>query len=87
MPNIKAAKKALRQSNKRRALNDAKKKKIKELSKQAEKAFAEKSDTAADLVKQLVQALDKAAKTHTIHRNRAARLKSSFQKKLNTLLK
>lgn len=87
MPNKQAAKKALRQSVRRRALNDDKKKKIKELTKEVEKALTEKSDKAADVVKQLVQALDKAAKGNTIHHNRAARLKSSFQKKLNALLK
>ncbi|MBI2410586.1 MAG: 30S ribosomal protein S20 [Candidatus Kerfeldbacteria bacterium] len=87
MPNINAAKKALRQTKKRTTRNDAKKKKIKELTKQFTKALAASPADAAAMISQVIQALDKAAKTNTIHRNKAARHKSALQRKLNALLK
>ncbi len=85
MPITHSATKALRQTKKRTALNNAKKKRIKELMKQVEKAVASKAADTVKLVQSATKALDKAAKTHTIHANRAARLKSQLQKKLRTL--
>lgn len=87
MPNINAAKKALRQTKKRTTRNDAKKKKIKELTKQFTKALAANPTDAAAMISQVIQALDKAAKTNTIHPNKAARHKSVLQRKLNAVLK
>lgn len=87
MPITHSAIKALRQTKKRTALNNAKKKRIKELFKQVEKAFEAKSADTVKLVQSATKALDKAAKTHTIHSNRAARLKSQLQRKLKTIAK
>lgn len=85
MPNTTAAKKALRQTKKRTVLNIVKKKKVKELSKDLLKAIEEKSDTAQKLLSTTVKALDKAAKSNTIHPNKAARHKASLQKKYNAV--
>lgn len=87
MPITRSATKALRQTKKRTALNNAKKKRIKELFKQVEKALEAKSADTVKLVQSATKALDKAAKTNTIHFNRAARLKSQLQRKLKTLAK
>ena len=66
----KSAKKALRQSVRRKAMNDTRKKAYKE----AVKNF--KKSPTTELLSLAYQKLDKAAKNLTIHPNRAARLKS-----------
>ncbi len=85
MPNKDAAKKALRQAQKCTVRNLAKKRKIKELVKASLKAIESKSNDAQATVVAAAKALDKAAKTNTIHRNRAARFKSRLQRKLNAM--
>ncbi|HLD21307.1 MAG TPA: 30S ribosomal protein S20 [Patescibacteria group bacterium] len=87
MPTTKAAKKALRQTKKQTAQNSAKKKRIKELTKDFLKAVETKAPEAHELLQKTTQALDKSAKTHTIHKNRASRQKSALQKKFNTAFK
>jgi len=74
MPVIKSAKKKLRQDKKKRQRNKEIKNSLKELIKKAEKDPSEK------LIKQLMSIADKAAKNHTIHKNKAARIKSTFAK-------
>lgn len=87
MANTSAAKKALRQTLKRTQLNLAKKKQIKETISAAKDALNESADDAAEKVSIAVKALDKAGKTHTIHQNKAARLKAALQHKLAVVTK
>lgn len=87
MPNKASAEKALRQSIKRAARNTASKKHVKELVKSSVEEIVDKSKSAVDTVKKAIQAIDKAAKKNVMHANKAARMKSQLQKKLNSLLK
>ncbi len=67
MPNLRAAKKALRQNKRRRTLNLAYKKNMKDPIKQFKKLVAaKKSNEAKKLLPQIYKALDKAAKHGTI---------------------
>lgn len=74
MPVLKHAKKKLRQDKKRTAHNKKLEEQYKSLLKKA------KLDLSRDNVKRAVSAIDKAAKKHLIHKNKAARLKSSLAK-------
>lgn len=74
MPVTKSAKKKLRQDKKRRERNKKLINLFKNLIKKAKKQPSEKAIRAA------VGALDKAAKRNVIHKNKAARLKSSIAK-------
>ena len=83
IPNIASARKRLRQSNKRRGLNRAKKAAIKRVEKQLRIYLeAGDKDAARALLPQLAQAADKAAKRNTIHANKAARIKSRWTKRV-----
>lgn len=74
MPVLKHAKKKLRQDKKRTIHNRKLKEQYKSLIKKA------KLNLSVDNVKRAVSAIDKAAKKHLIHKNKAARLKSSLAK-------
>lgn len=77
MPITKSAKKAVRQNLRRRARNLIKKEAYKRLVRDVKKlAAAGKKKEAEKLLPQLYKALDKAAKTNVIKKNKAARLKS-----------
>lgn len=76
MPVIKSAIKKLKQSLKHEAQNRGVKRHVKELVDAFKKAPSVKAYSAA------VSALDKAAKTNVIHKNKAARLKSRLSKRL-----
>ena len=77
----KSAKKALRQSLKRRKTNAVQKSKIKNLLKQVRNlASQKKTEEAKKLLPQLYKILDKAAKTGLIKKNTAARKKSRLTK-------
>ena len=81
MPITKSAKKALRQSERRRKRNTQKKDAYKELVKKMQKAVeAGKTDDARAMLPALYKAVDKAAKTRVIAKNKAARLKSRAAK-------
>lgn len=74
---MKAAFKHLRQTKKRTALNKMKKNAVKDLRKKIQKLLAEKkADEAKKLAPLFYKAADKAAKTFTITKNKAGRLKS-----------
>ncbi|MBI4079381.1 MAG: 30S ribosomal protein S20 [Candidatus Levybacteria bacterium] len=75
MPVIKSAKKKLRQDRKRKQRNDAFYSHVKKLLKQARKSRSKESARKA------TQAVDKAAKRGLLHKNKAARIKSSLVKK------
>lgn len=76
MPIIKSAKKALRQSTKRRAENQIWKNKLNEAVK---KATAEKSPA---FLSQAYKTIDKSAKRGLIKKNKASRMKSKLAKLL-----
>lgn len=79
MPIIKSAIKKMRKDTVRTSRNAKRASNIKKLLKDARK------NTDAKAVSALYSALDKAAKTHLIHKNKAARLKSRLAKKLTSL--
>ncbi len=84
MPIIKSAKKALRQSETRKARNVQKKKKIKKTFKKIRKFLDEKKvKEAKSILPQIYKLLDKAAKTGLIKKNTAARKKSRVTKLVN----
>jgi len=81
MPITKSAKKALRQSARRRIYNFRKKESYKRVVRDIKKAVAAgKVADAKNFLPKLYKALDKAAKTNAIKKNKAARLKSRLSK-------
>jgi small subunit ribosomal protein S20 len=74
MPVIKSAKKKLRQDIKREKINDILRKTLKTAIKEAQKG------KTAEEVKKAVILTDKAVKKNLIHKNKAARIKSSLSK-------
>ncbi|MCA8921887.1 MAG: 30S ribosomal protein S20 [Planctomycetes bacterium] len=84
MPNTKQAGKRHRQDERRRIANKAKKSMIRTFTKKVEAAIEEgKPADAEELYRIAQKKLDKAAKTNTVHPNKAARRKSRLQKKVN----
>ena len=84
-PITKSAKKALRQSIKRKKRNIQRKRKIKDLIKEVWNLVAQKkSEEAKKLLPQIYKALDKAAKVGTIKKNTASRKKSRITKFLQS---
>ena len=83
MPITKSAKKALRQSKRRRVRNLVKKSKYRALVKEFKKAIADKKFTEAKaILPKVYKSLDKAAKVNVIRKNKASRLKSRLTKVL-----
>lgn len=75
MPNIKSAKKKLRQDKKKRVLNSVYKKKYRE----AVTSYVLKG--TKDLLSKAFSLIDKSVKKGIMHRNTAARLKSKLGKR------
>jgi len=86
MPNLKNAKKALRQSKKREIQNSAIKENIKWLRKKSAKAVDTKAESTQELIKKTVKAVDKAVKKGLMKKNTANRNKSRLMKKYNTAM-
>ena len=83
MPITDSAKKALRQSKRKHAANLIRKDAAKDAIKKFKRLLAAKQmDEARKLLPTIYQALDKAAKTNVMHRNKAARLKSRIAAKV-----
>jgi small subunit ribosomal protein S20 len=82
MPLIRSAKKSLRVSRDRKAINDLTRAKIKEALKSARLAITKGEKDAPEKIARAQRELDLAAKKNVIHKNRAARLKSRLAKKL-----
>jgi len=81
MPITKSAKKALRQSLRRKARNLIYKKKIKNLVKKVRNLVSQKKlEEAKKFLPQIYKILDKSAKTGVIKKNTAARKKSRVAK-------
>lgn len=79
MPNMKAAVKALRQSEKRRVLNRNIKEKVKLSMKEMKKLATTKNfDLLKEKLPGVSSIIDKAVKQHMLHRNNAARKKSAL---------
>lgn len=74
MPIIKSAKKALRQSEKKKGLNDQLRRNIREAVRVLRK------NPTLKALQSVYSTLDRAVKQHIIHKNRAARLKSNYSK-------
>lgn len=84
MPQTSAAKGALRQSERRRAINDRWRSKLRSIERQLKRAFAEQNaENARTLYVQLQSTVDRMARRHILHRNTAARVKSRFVAKLS----
>ena len=84
MPNLRSAKKALRQNKRRKALNLAYKKKMKDSIKKFKKLISEKkTEEARKLLPEIYKVLDKAAKHGTIKKNTASRKKSRLTLMVN----
>ena len=81
MPLIKSAIKKLRQDRKREKQNDQMRDSVASAIKKAKK------DTKGESVKQAISLVDKAVKKNILHKNKAARIKSSLQKLQNQHLK
>ena len=80
MPVTKSAKKALRVSERRHAENLIQRATFKTAIKTTRKAVASGSEEVKELFTKVQSSLDRAAKSHTIHPNKAARLKSRLSK-------
>jgi len=81
MPITRSAKKALRQSKKKRAHNIIYKKKMRGLIKELRALVAEKKiEEAKKLLPQIYKSLDKTAKVGIIKKNNASRKKSRLTK-------
>ena len=88
MPNLDAAKKAIRVSGRKRLVNDRRRKAMKEAVKGVRKV-AETKDTknSAEALRLAYKAIDKAAKRGVIKKNTAARKKARVAKALSTVSK
>ena len=76
MPITQSAKKAIRVSARKKAVNDQRKRAMKEIIKKIEKLAKTDKKEAAKLLAAAYQAIDKAAKIGVIKKNNAARKKS-----------
>jgi len=83
MPRTKTAKKALRQNARKHVLNLDRAKKAKAAVKTYKKLILEgKKEEAQAQLKTVYKALDKSAKSNTIKKGKASRMKSRLAKKL-----
>jgi small subunit ribosomal protein S20 len=88
MPNLKNAKKALRQSIVRAERNTAVREHIEYMRRSFRKLLeSKKFDEAQKLMNELTQALDKAVTKKVLKLNTVSRIKSRAAKKINTLVK
>ena len=76
MPITQSAKKAVRGSLRKKAHNDQRMRAMKEIIKKVEKLAKTDRAGAAKMLSAAFKAIDKAAKTHVIKKNNAARKKS-----------
>lgn len=83
MPITKSAKKALRVSGRKKAVNDQKKKVMKEVIKKIKKTAKTSKDEAKKMLNEAYAIIDKAAKRGVIKKNNASRKKSRITKMLN----
>ncbi len=89
MPLTSSAKKALKVEKRRKIENDATRAKLKSALKGAKIAIREgkQPKETSELITKAYSEIDKAAKKHVIHKNKAARIKSRLTKKANATAK
>lgn len=76
----------MRQNEKRWRLNRTRKVALKSVVRQLKAHLAaQDKETARSLLPELAKAADKAARHHTIHKNKASRIKSRWTKKVESL--
>jgi small subunit ribosomal protein S20 len=80
MPNTKAAKKAMRVSIRRKAINESRRWKVKNSLKELRKCLATNPTAYQATLSKVFSGLDKAVKSNLIHRNKANRKKSRLSK-------
>ena len=86
MANSLSAKKRIRQNNKRRAINRARKSSIKtQIRRFTEVLSAGDAEKGETELRRAIHLLDRGAAKGTFHRNTVARRKSNLQKKLNAV--
>ncbi len=85
MANTRSAIKRIRQNEKRRQRNRAVRSSIRTAVKNAGAALVGKTAESKTAVLEAIRALDRAVSQGIIHRNTAARRKSSLARKLNSL--
>lgn len=85
MPNIKSAKKRVKVIATKTAQNKSRRTFLKSMVKKAETSLAVSADNSVEAVRAAIKAVDQAAAKGIIHKNAAARRKSSLAKKLNTI--
>jgi len=83
MPNLRNAKKALRQTKKRTLENNVVKRAYKQAMKDVTKSLEKGEKNAAELIQQAQKKLGKAAKKGVIKKNTAARKLSRLMKRAN----
>ena len=83
MPNIKSAKKRVKVIETKTARNRALKSNLKTVIKKAEAAIANAAEDREAVVKLAVKKIDQASAKGLLHKNNAARKKSSLANKLN----
>lgn len=83
MPQIKSAKKRVKVVAKKAAANKAENTALKTAIKKANVAIETNADNKEAVVKDAVKRIDKAAAKNILHKNTAARKKSSLASKLN----
>lgn len=83
MANTRSARKRIKQNDRRRLRNRAVRSAVRGSVKGAREALTGKSADSATVVREAIRALDRAVTQGIIHRNTAARRKSSLARKLN----
>ncbi|MDE6019934.1 MAG: 30S ribosomal protein S20 [Ruminococcus sp.] len=83
MPNIKSAKKRVKVTKTKAALNKARKSNMKTLIKKADTACANNAADKEAAIKVAIKRVDQACAKGLMHKNAAARKKSQLMKKLN----
>ena len=87
MPNIKSAIKRVKVTKTKTTNNLTKKSALKTSIKKCKEAIATNDAAASEIVKSAVKSIDKAAAKNLLHKNTAARRKSSLAKALNASAK
>lgn len=88
MPQTKAAEKALRAGDRKRAVNDRWRRQVRETVYAVRDAVkAKDKDAAAKAMIEAESAIDRATRRHIMHRNKAARKKSQLRSSIATITK
>ena len=83
MPNIKSAMKRVKVNKTKTAANKSRKSNLKTILKNADAACTANSADKADAIRVAIKKVDQAAAKGILHKNTAARSKSSLAKRLN----